>query len=265
MVFLHGCASSGVITPSSPPPSISSLETEEVSYRGNLPCNDCDAINFSLDLYPDTETFSLTASYVEHPQNLPDEVYNGNWSVLRGMVGNPNAIVYKLTPVPSGQEYFYLRLNRNQIELISPNRERFEYAKKLRVSRSDTTASTASNNYENQDSNDRKSDSIDERLTNSFLRLTAVGYILIEVQGNKENYAEIVKSKINERLKDPDSAEYRNVTVMGEDPEVYICGELNARNSFGGYTGYKRFIANLSAYHPLGETAGDVLYPRLCR
>lgn len=37
-------------------------------------------------------------------------------------------------------------------------------------------------------------------------------------------------------LKDPDSAEVRN--------HKGNCGEVNSKNSFGGYTGFKRFIAS---------------------
>lgn len=37
-------------------------------------------------------------------------------------------------------------------------------------------------------------------------------------------------------LKDPESAQIRNQNGM--------CGEVNSKNSFGGYTGFKRFIAS---------------------
>jgi len=37
-------------------------------------------------------------------------------------------------------------------------------------------------------------------------------------------------------LKDPDSAQIRN--------QHGFCGEVNSKNSFGGYTGFKRFIAS---------------------
>ncbi|OZI57639.1 hypothetical protein [Bordetella genomosp. 4] len=36
-------------------------------------------------------------------------------------------------------------------------------------------------------------------------------------------------------LKDPKSAEFRN--------QNGFCGEVNSKNSFGGYTGFQRFIA----------------------
>lgn len=52
---------------------------------------------------------------------------------------------------------------------------------------------------------------------------------------------ELVKS----RLKDPSSAKFRNLyfirASVGGAPTV--CGEVNAKNSFGGMTGYKRFLS----------------------
>jgi hypothetical protein len=39
------------------------------------------------------------------------------------------------------------------------------------------------------------------------------------------------------QLKDPASAQFRNVRVKGET----VCGEVNAKNSFGGYIGFKTF------------------------
>lgn len=47
------------------------------------------------------------------------------------------------------------------------------------------------------------------------------------------------KELVTARLKDPESAQFRSQTG--------ICGEVNAKNSFGGYTGFKRFIAKSDA------------------
>lgn len=41
-------------------------------------------------------------------------------------------------------------------------------------------------------------------------------------------------------LKDPSSAEYRNISSSWE----WVCGEVNAKNSYGGYTGYQPFLIN---------------------
>lgn len=41
-------------------------------------------------------------------------------------------------------------------------------------------------------------------------------------------------------LKDPASAQYRNVRVSDVLP-TYVCGEINAKNSYGGYVGFTPF------------------------
>ena len=49
-----------------------------------------------------------------------------------------------------------------------------------------------------------------------------------------------IKQNIRADLKDPNSAEFRNVFITSVG---HICGEVNAKNSFGAYTGFKRFFA----------------------
>lgn len=48
------------------------------------------------------------------------------------------------------------------------------------------------------------------------------------------------KASIRAGLKDPLSAQFRGVFVKRD---LYVCGEVNAKNSYGGYVGYQRFIA----------------------
>lgn len=45
-----------------------------------------------------------------------------------------------------------------------------------------------------------------------------------------------VEKLVKEQLKDPDSAQFKD--VKGK------CGEVNAKNSYGGYTGFKRFYVS---------------------
>ena len=56
------------------------------------------------------------------------------------------------------------------------------------------------------------------------------------------NEVPIAKALIIERLKDPDSASFRNVQYVKHS--CVVCGEVNAHNGFGGYTGYKSFIVD---------------------
>jgi hypothetical protein len=45
------------------------------------------------------------------------------------------------------------------------------------------------------------------------------------------------------RLKDPESATFRNVFVSRLSGTPLVCGEVNAKNSFGGYVGFQRFVS----------------------
>lgn len=56
----------------------------------------------------------------------------------------------------------------------------------------------------------------------------------------------IVKSQdaIKSRLRDPGSADFRNSRFYSGGPAPVVCGEVNAKNAFGGYTGFQRFIAS---------------------
>ena len=52
-------------------------------------------------------------------------------------------------------------------------------------------------------------------------------------------------------LKDADSAKFQRVfmveeQVIGDAHYGMLCGEVNSRNSFGGFTGFRRFVANFN-------------------
>ncbi|WP_124919310.1 hypothetical protein [Burkholderia cepacia] len=53
-----------------------------------------------------------------------------------------------------------------------------------------------------------------------------------------------ITTKIKSVAKDPDSVRVRNVVARRDDDGlVKFCGELNAKNSYGGYTGFRPFSA----------------------
>lgn len=63
--------------------------------------------------------------------------------------------------------------------------------------------------------------------------------------GGKEiAWVENGKSAVRTILKDPESAQFRNVYFSrGLDDIPVACGEVNSKNSLGGYTGYQRFVS----------------------
>ena len=59
--------------------------------------------------------------------------------------------------------------------------------------------------------------------------------------------AGVALQSIKHSLKDADSAKFRSVGVIVPDrfdpaKVGVVCGEVNAKNSFGGYTGFKQFV-----------------------
>ncbi len=51
------------------------------------------------------------------------------------------------------------------------------------------------------------------------------------------------KDTVKAKLKDPESADFRNVRFFSGGGIPVACGEVNAKNGFGGYNGFERFIA----------------------
>ena len=83
--------------------------------------------------------------------------------------------------------------------------------------------------------------------------------------------AEIIegaRSTLRDTLKDPSSAEFRNEKVGFYEGRAVVCGEVNSNNSFGGKTGFQRYVAaNASAV--VTEEAMDPLefetvWARIC-
>lgn len=52
------------------------------------------------------------------------------------------------------------------------------------------------------------------------------------------------KNSIANTLKDPESAKFRNVRLVKYLEGSVICGEVNGKNSYGGYVGFKPFVAS---------------------
>lgn len=54
--------------------------------------------------------------------------------------------------------------------------------------------------------------------------------------------ADEIREALADRLKDPYSAQFRKMRFFDGMGDVWkFCGEVNAKNSYGGYTGYTKF------------------------
>ncbi|WP_333873085.1 hypothetical protein [Methylobacter sp.] len=65
----------------------------------------------------------------------------------------------------------------------------------------------------------------------------------ISPEVKEANYIDRQQNLIKSTLKDPDSAKFQNSFVSNLIGAPIVCGYVNAKNSFGGYTGFERFIS----------------------
>jgi hypothetical protein len=87
-------------------------------------------------------------------------------------------------------------------------------------------------------------------------------------------YAKGARAALANQLKDPSTAQFRGLFLsqgrMIVDGNVQfpiqLCGEVNAKNSYGGYVGFKRFAATLGGGVIEDDSAffGEVIWDRQC-
>jgi hypothetical protein len=63
-----------------------------------------------------------------------------------------------------------------------------------------------------------------------------------------------LRANVLKSLKDPASAQWQN-EELSKDQSTQ-CGEVNAKNSMGGYVGFKRYISNHQGYLMQGASFG---------
>ena len=76
--------------------------------------------------------------------------------------------------------------------------------------------------------------------------------VLAGCKPGEEKAISLAKSEVAANLKDPASAQFRNVKVSkmtdAEDGHVIavVCGEINGKNGFGAYAGFHPFFVELN-------------------
>lgn len=75
------------------------------------------------------------------------------------------------------------------------------------------------------------------------------------------------KQRVLAMMKDPGSVKFGRVYVKTKGAHKTVCGTLNAKNSFGGYTGHKRFLSSVRRNMTLTEGSikeFDLSWRRYC-
>lgn len=87
---------------------------------------------------------------------------------------------------------------------------------------------------------------------------------LVEVEAQKvrpsPTMIEAAKTAIEDDLRDPASARYRNLSAYNIGAgETLLCGEVNAKNGFGGYAGFGVFEATFNSAGQMENLVVDAL------
>jgi hypothetical protein len=88
-------------------------------------------------------------------------------------------------------------------------------------------------------------------------------------QAPKASQAELLeraKILVAHDLKDPESARFRSLGVYSTETGARaVCGEMNAKNSYGAYVGYKKFAAAGTVVMTETDSSWSIIYPALCK
>lgn len=81
------------------------------------------------------------------------------------------------------------------------------------------------------------------------------------VFGYREYLIHQLRKPVLAELSDPDSALFKNERVFGNWSEAssILCGQINAKNKMGGYTGYNWFESSLGQGHIESELLKETL------
>jgi hypothetical protein len=113
------------------------------TFVGNMPCADCPGITVTLILYAGgPNDFTKTTYHMEllyQGRSAKPFVTFGNWSVLKGMPGNPQATIYELNPDRPGQEQYFQRLTADALKQLDRNMHEVNSPYNLSLKRVATT------------------------------------------------------------------------------------------------------------------------------
>jgi hypothetical protein len=84
-------------------------------------------------------------------------------------------------------------------------------------------------------------------LSSKVVRMVMPGNKQYLAKNGEQKTISVALQQVRDLLKDPDSAKFQKIRIRDYQGEVVVCGEVNAKNSYGGYAGYRLFIAGVSA------------------
>src|SRR5665647_83863 len=77
-------------------------------------------------------------------------------------------------------------------------------------------------------------------------RLLAKGTHSYFIAHGKDETIRIAIESVKQKLSDPYSAQFENIRLANFEGLTVVCGQVNAKNKLGGYTGFTDFVSGVA-------------------
>lgn len=78
-----------------------------------------------------------------------------------------------------------------------------------------------------------------------FISILACSLIIVGCTPSEKDFIVMGESLVKDTLKDPDSAKFESFFRNFGENTGYVCGYVNAKNSYGAYTGKKPYYVRI--------------------
>ena len=85
-----------------------------------------------------------------------------------------------------------------------------------------------------------QAESLTETSQRSFVQMSYENEQFLQT-GTEPELVQKSQTLVQQLMKDPSSAQFQNTRVVRSGSFTVVCGEYNAKNSYGAYTGFKPF------------------------
>lgn len=105
-----------------------SMGTALGTFKGNLPCADCSALETELTLTQKDAataegTYTLTETYVGKGDPLTS---TGEWTTVRGTPTDADAVVYELNPDNPAEVQYYLKVSDTELKMLDNDKNEIQ-------------------------------------------------------------------------------------------------------------------------------------------
>lgn len=97
----------------------------------------------------------------------------------------------------------------------------------------------------------------------TFAVLIGLAALAVEAGASDEAAIAEAKERVAREMRDPESAQFRDIKVLPGKEGPIICGQVNAKNAYGGYVGFNPFLVAGSSVMLGSDTDPDLRAMRL--